>query len=94
MCEFVDTFILLLYTFGKGGLSVIISHVKEIMDRQHKTIRGFATETGLAINTVSGLYHNTSKRVDMETLNKLCKHLKVSTGELIEYIEDDETPPE
>ncbi|ASA23686.1 helix-turn-helix domain-containing protein [Paenibacillus donghaensis] len=71
---------------------MIISHVKEIMDRQHKTIRGFAAETGLAINTVSGLYHDTSKRLDVETLNKLCKHLKVSTGELIEYIEDEDAP--
>ncbi|ASA21932.1 helix-turn-helix domain-containing protein [Paenibacillus donghaensis] len=73
---------------------MIISHVKEIMDRQQKTIRGFAAETGLAINTVSGLYHDTSKRLDVETLNKLCKHLKVSTGELIEYIEDKDAPPE
>lgn len=94
MYELVDTFILLLYTFGKGDLSVIISHIKEIMDQQHKTIRGFAAETGLAINTVSGLYHDTSKRFDLETLNKLCKHLRVSTGDLIEYIEDEETPPE
>lgn len=73
---------------------MIKNNVKDIMDRQNKGIRGTARETGLAINTVSGLYHNTSKRVDFETLEKLCKYLKVSTGELIEYIEDEETPPE
>lgn len=73
---------------------MIVNHVKELMDRQGKGIRVVARETGLAINTVSGLYHNTSKRVDFETLEKLCKHLKVSTGELIEYIEVEETPPE
>ncbi|MBW4081440.1 helix-turn-helix domain-containing protein [Paenibacillus sp. S150] len=64
---------------------MILSHVKEIMDRQNKTGRGLAAETGLAINTVSGLYHDTSKRVDMETLNRLCKLLKVGIGELIKY---------
>lgn len=73
---------------------MIKNNVKDIMDRQNKGIRGTSRETGLAINTVSGLYHNTSKRVDFETLEKLCKYLKVSTGELIEYIEDEETPPE
>ncbi|QSF42632.1 helix-turn-helix domain-containing protein [Paenibacillus tianjinensis] len=71
---------------------MIVNHVKEIMDQQRKTIRGVARETGLAINTVSGLYHDTSKRVDVETLDKLCKLLKVNIGELLEYIEDEESP--
>ncbi|MFF2016195.1 helix-turn-helix domain-containing protein [Paenibacillus sp. NPDC058177] len=73
---------------------MIVNHVREIMEQQGKSIRGVARETGLAINTVSGLYHDTSKRVDMETLDRLCKHLEVSTGELLEYIEDEEAPPE
>ncbi|OKP91824.1 Cro/Cl family transcriptional regulator [Paenibacillus helianthi] len=67
---------------------MIVNHVKEIINQQGKTIRGVARETGLAINTVSGLYHNTSRRVDMETLDRLCKCLKVNAGDLLEYIED------
>lgn len=69
---------------------MIKNHIRSIMDLQGKSIRGAARETGLAINTVSGLYHNTSKRVDMETLDKLCRYLNVGTGDLIEYIEDEE----
>ncbi|KUP22437.1 helix-turn-helix transcriptional regulator [Paenibacillus sp. DMB5] len=72
---------------------MIKNHVKDIMDRQNKGIRPVARDTGLAINTVSGLYHDTSKRVDFETLDKLCRHLNVGTGELIEYIEDEKAQP-
>lgn len=68
---------------------MIKNNIKDIMDQQNKGIRGVARETGLAINTVSGLYHNTSKRVDFETLDRLCRHLNVGTGELIEYIVED-----
>lgn len=46
--------------------------------------------TGLSRNTVTGLYRETSMRIDLETLNVICKHYGCSVGELLEYTPDDE----
>ncbi len=46
--------------------------------------------TGLSRNTVTGLYRETSMRIDLETLNVICKHYGCSVGELLEYTADDE----
>ncbi|WP_083205070.1 helix-turn-helix transcriptional regulator [Bacillus sp. FJAT-27264] len=54
------------------------------MEQQDKSIRRLARETGLVINTVSGLYYVTSKRLDIETLYRFCKYSKVSIRELLE----------
>ena len=48
--------------------------------------------TGLARNTVSGLYHETTSRLDIETLNAICKHYQCSVAELLEYVPDEEEP--
>lgn len=70
---------------------MVKNKLKIIMDSRHIGIREMARATGLAINTVSGLYHDTSKRVDLETLDKLCTFLGVAVGEILEHVEE---PPQ
>jgi putative transcriptional regulator len=53
------------------------------------TQREVAEGAGLAINTVAGLYHDRVKRIDFETLDKLCLFLGVSVGEIIFHEEMD-----
>ena len=50
---------------------MVINHLSEIMGRKRLKIADVVAGTGLAINTVSGLYHDKVKRVDLETLDKL-----------------------
>lgn len=69
---------------------MLINHFKEIVDGKGLYQRDVVRGTGLAINTVAGLYNNTTKRVDFDTLNKVCKFLGVSVGEILEYKEDEE----
>jgi putative transcriptional regulator len=64
---------------------MIVNHLSEIMGRKRLNVRDVVRGTGLAINTVSGLYHDTSKRVDMETLDKLCTFLDVGIGDILEH---------
>ena len=42
--------------------------------------------TGLARNTVAGLYRETTARIDIETLNALCSHYGCNVGNLLEYV--------
>ncbi|WP_010501421.1 helix-turn-helix domain-containing protein [Paenibacillus elgii] len=69
---------------------MIINHLSEILGRKRLSVRDVVRGTGLAINTVSGLYHDTSKRVDLETLDKLCTFLEVGIGEILEHKKEQE----
>ncbi|MGG1598016.1 helix-turn-helix domain-containing protein [Paenibacillus naphthalenovorans] len=64
---------------------MIINRLSEIMGRKRLKIADVVAGTGLAINTVSGLYHDKVKRVDLETLDKLCLFLDVGVGDILEY---------
>lgn len=69
---------------------MIINHLSEIMGRKRLKISDVVAGTGLAINTVSGLYKDTYKRVDLDTLDKLCLFLGVGIGEIFEHKKEQE----
>ncbi|MNW67577.1 hypothetical protein D3C74_461790 [compost metagenome] len=66
-------------------MTMIINRFSEILGRKRLNQRDVVRGTGLAINTIAGLYHDNVKRVDLETIDKLCKFLGVPVGELFEY---------
>lgn len=45
--------------------------------------------TGFHPGTISKLRNNPPKRIDVETLNKLCSALNCSPGDLLKYIKDE-----
>ena len=51
-------------------------------------ISELAKITGLRYNTVYNLYHDRTKGIDFETLNKLCFALECSPNDLFRYIPD------
>lgn len=71
---------------------MIENKISEVMGRKRLKISDVIEMTGLARNTVAELYHGRAKRIDMETLNKLCKALECeSLSDLIEYRQEVET---
>ncbi|MGG1633633.1 helix-turn-helix transcriptional regulator [Paenibacillus sp. FSL K6-3182] len=59
------------------------------MGRQRLKVSDIVKMTGLARNTVSELYHGTSKRVDLETLDKLCIALECDLNDIITFEKED-----
>ena len=47
-------------------------------------------ETELHRNSITLLYKETANRVDLDTINKLCKLFNCTVGELFEYVPDKE----
>jgi putative transcriptional regulator len=47
-------------------------------------------KTGIRPATVSALYHETIKRIEIDQLNKLCKAFDCQPGDLFEYIPDEQ----
>lgn len=63
--------------------------IAEIMGKRKLTKKAVADATGIRPNTVSLLWQGTTKRLDIEQLDKLCQVLHCQPGELFEYIPDD-----
>lgn len=57
--------------------------LREIAEPERWNARKLAQATGLAYNTVWGIWTNSTRRADLDTLEKLAELLKVQPGDLI-----------
>jgi putative transcriptional regulator len=67
---------------------VIRIHLSRLMGEHKEKIADVQRETGLARNTLSGLYQETTTRLDLATLSALCAHYECSIADLLEYVPD------
>lgn len=56
------------------------------MGNNRMKIQDVCNKTGLARNTVGNLYKGTAKRIDYETMGKLCELFQCSVGDLFEFV--------
>ena len=59
-----------------------------LLDRRMK-LKDLAEATGIAVNNLSVLKTNKARAIRFSTLNALCKALKCTPGDLIEYLPDE-----
>lgn len=59
------------------------------MGERKLKISDVARDTGLHRNTITLLYQETSARVDIEAMDKLCKYFGVGVGDLFEFVSDE-----
>lgn len=67
---------------------MIKCHLSRIMGEKRITQKEVIEKTGLSSATVSNLYNEKVKRLDFDTLEKLCKLFNCKVQDLIEYIPD------
>ena len=53
------------------------------------SIRDFAAGAGLSPSVITGLNSRRARRIDFETMNKLCSMLSCQPGDLFEFIPDE-----
>jgi len=59
----------------------------QLLERRLK-LRDLAARTGFALNNLSILKTNKARAIRFSTLNRLCKVLKCTPGDLLEYVKD------
>ncbi len=59
-----------------------------LLDRRMK-LKDLAEATGIAMNNLSILKTNNARAIRFSTLNLLCKVLKCSPGDLLEYVPEE-----
>ena len=64
-------------------------HLSRLMGEKRVKIADIERDTGLSRTTLSRLYHEKAGRLDFETLEILCRYLKVEVGDLLEITNDE-----
>ena len=65
---------------------MIINRVSRLLGERRQSVADLARATGIAYSTAYALYRGEVKRIDFETLDRLCRYFGVSTGEIFEYV--------
>lgn len=69
---------------------MIKCHLSRMMGERKMKITDVAREANLHRNTVTLLYNETATRVDIETIDSLCKLFNCTVGDLFEYLPEQE----
>ena len=67
---------------------MIKCHLSRMMGEHRLKIAEVARDTGLHRNTITLLYYETATRVDIESIEQLCRLFNCNVGDLFEYVPD------
>ena len=66
---------------------MIKCHLSRMLGEKRLKVTDVARDTGINRGTITRLYHEKAERVDLETLEKLCRYLDCGIGELFEVVD-------
>ena len=64
--------------------------ISELLGKHKMSRKALSEKTGIRPNTISALYDESIKRIDVEMLDKLCKAFSCPLCDVIEYVPDDD----
>jgi len=64
---------------------MIENRLSRILGGRRMSIAELERQTGVPYTSLFELYHGRAKRVDLKTLDRICKALNVSVGDILEY---------
>lgn len=73
---------------------MIVNRIAEVASAKCKTVSQVSRETGIRYNTILGLYRGKGRRIDLDTIDAICRLLEVQPGELFTWEPDAEEPAE
>lgn len=68
-------------------------HLSRLMGERKLKISDVSRMTGVNRGTITRLYQETAARVELETLDQLCRVLQCTVGELMEYVPESGDAP-
>jgi len=67
---------------------MIKCHLSKMLGEKRITIKEVHEKTGLSRNTISNIYNEKAKMIDLDTLEKLCCFLNCNISDLLEYVKE------
>ncbi len=59
--------------------------VREIAEAQGLNAHSLSVKTGIAYSTITDVWHDRVRRIDKKTIDRLCRALNTTPGELFAY---------
>lgn len=72
----------------------IIINLDVMMAMRKKGLTELAGEIDITLANLSILKNNKAKAIRLSTLNEICKALNCQPGDLLQYVEDEDSPTE
>ena len=63
-------------------------HLSRLMVERRLKIADVARDTGISRSALTRIYYEQVERLDLDTLETLCRYLQVEIGDFIELIDD------
>lgn len=73
--------------WGDFMIEIVLS---KIMGEKRLTQKAVSEKTGIRPNAISDLWHGKTKSISLENMDKLCKGLDCTPGDLFKYVDDEE----
>lgn len=70
--------------------AMIENRLSRILGERRMSIADLARESGVPYTSLLELYHGRAKRVDLKTLDRICRALSIQPGDILEYAPDAE----
>lgn len=67
---------------------MIRCNLSRILGERKLKVSDVERETGLHRHKIAALYKETAKKVDLDTIDKVCQFLDCTVGELFERVDD------
>ncbi len=67
---------------------MIKNRLSIVLGEQRMRVSELSKLTGISQNALNKIYHNKTKGIDFDTLNKLCNTLQINSQELFEFTPD------
>ncbi len=64
-------------------------HLSRLMGERKMKIIDVARETGLNRNTITLLYKEDARRIDLDAIDRLCNLFGCEVGDLLEYVPEE-----
>lgn len=68
--------------------AMIENRLSRILGERRMSIAELARLSDVPYTSLFELYHGRAKRVDLKTLNSICRALSIQIGDILEYVPD------
>lgn len=69
----------------------IIINIDVMLAKRKMSVTELSERVGITMANISVLKNGKAKAIKVSTLNSICKVLKCQPGDILEYVEEDET---
>lgn len=63
-------------------------NISTLLGQRKMNMRQLSMATGIRPDTISKLYYEETKRIEIDQINALCKALQCDVGDIFEYVDD------